>query len=195
MRLRVLALGAMSWCACSVGSGTGSIRGELRDPHCGLDLSDYDLAPTFFGAEYTQNRGDPTAAILVAIRVQRGGARELDSDGIRLLVLDAAAVRATLGEPLIVRPDHDSLLQATFYYGETCPGGAPDDYHSVPALLEAVSGTVTFHALHVPGDASGAISATIDELTFASPDGTRSGVLQGDFEFAYQRGRPAQPFP
>lgn len=191
--------------ACSVGTGTGEITGSLVLEQCGVSIDDYALRPTFFGAEYVTNLGarngeeSPTATI----RVQRGSYRESFSDGILVSVYDVNEVaRAHLEEPIpltALSDDRSRLLDVTFYAGQTCDSGYPDEFWTTPAILHAISGTITFHALHAP-DLDGAdteIAADLTDVVFAQPDApdTQNAHLSGSFRFFYQRGAPAQSFP
>jgi hypothetical protein len=197
----ILALGT----ACSVGAGDGEISGSLVLRDCGIEIADYHLRPTFFGAEYITNPGarDGEQSPSVTIRVQRGSYRESFSDGLLISVYDVnEVVRSHLGEPLPLTPvaaGRTRLLDVTFYAQQTCDAGYPDEFFQTPGILHASAGTITFHALHAP-DLDGAnteISADLTDAVFVAdndPEGRRA-ELSGFFQFFYQRGAPAQTFP
>lgn len=191
--------------ACSVGTGEGAFFGSLLVRDCGVDLPDYDLRPSFFGAEYIVDTGAPRGrqSQIVNIRVQRGSFREDFSDGLRIAVYDVNAIaRERLGQPielLPIRPGLRRPVDVTFYAQESCSAGYPDEFWRIPAIFHAVSGTITFHALHAPDipGSNGEIHAEIRDALFvseANPE-ERWARLSGYFRFFYQRGAPAQTFP
>jgi hypothetical protein len=190
--------------ACSVGTGTGELTGSLLLRDCNVDVPEYSLRPSFFAADYITNLGafDGQESPFATIRVQRGSYRESLSDGLLISLYDVNAIaRDHLGEPIeltAVDEDRERLVDITFYAGQTCDAGYPDEFWRVPGNLHAVGGTITFLALHAPdldgGDTE--ISAILDNAEFATdrPD-QRHAVLSGSFRFFYQRGAPAQSFP
>lgn len=206
VRTALLAAGAIALIvgACSVGTGTGQLTGSLLLRDCSVDLPEYSLGPTFFGADYVTNPGafDGAESPVATIRVQRGSYREDFSDGILVTVYDVNEIaRSRLGEaiPLTrIADDRERLVDVTFYAGQTCDAGYPDEFWRTPAVLHAIGGSITFHALHAPdldGDAT-EIHAELLDAEFASdrPD-QRHARLSGFFQFFYQRGPPAQGFP
>ncbi|MBX7192635.1 MAG: hypothetical protein K1X94_11285 [Sandaracinaceae bacterium] len=181
--------------ACSVGTGEGEITGSLVLRDCNVDLPDYSLRPP--GA--VDGEESPT----VTIRVQRGSFRESFSDGLMVSVYDVDEVaRAHLEEPLPLTPIDETrtrLVDVTFYAGQSCDSGYPDEFWRTPGLLHAVSGTITFHALHAP-DLDGAdteISAELTDVQFEASGAAadKHAHLDGWFRFFYQRGAPSQSFP
>jgi hypothetical protein len=199
----VASTGTLAAGACSVGTGRGEARGSLRLVECGVDVPEYDLAPTFFGADFVQDPDVAGAASpIVVLRVQRGSYGESSSDGLLITVNDLNALaREHLGEPLDLTPVPDGrrLVDVTFYANETCEAGYPDEFWRVAGVLPAVSGTITFDAVYAPDvDRSQTeFRASFADVRFASrerPD-TRNATLSGYFEFTYQRGTPAQRFP
>jgi len=172
---------------CSVGHGTGSITGTLKIDGC-KEEGPYSLAPDAFYAD--------TAEQLLSIRVQRGGDIEGYSDGIAVLVKDAALLRnELLGMPIDLSSRIEPLVSITAYFNETCFA----DRDKVPALLEAVSGTIRFDAIYAPrvDKSEVRISATLSEVMFrdAERPNQRWARLGGSFDFLYVRGAPAQHFP
>lgn len=191
--------------ACSVGVGEGVITGSLLVRDCGVDVPEYSLRPTFFGADYVTNPGAMAGARspIVTLRVQRGSFREDFSDGLRVSVYDVnAIVRDRLGEPIPLLPLEEGVarpVDVTFFAQQSCDSGYPDEFWRTPAIFHAVSGTITFHALHAP-DIAGSnteIHAELTDVEFASSDvpDARRARLAGFFRFFYQRGAPAQAFP
>ncbi len=191
--------------ACSVGTGTGELTGEIVLVDCGVEILDYSMRPTFFAADYITNLGayDDQESPFATIRVQRGSFRESVSDGLLLSIYDVNAIaRDHLGEALpltqVAEGREQPLLDVTLYAGQSCDAGYPDEFWRIPPNLHAVGGTITFHALHAP-DLDGEdteISAELVDAEFASdrPD-QRHARLSGSFRFFYQRGAPAQSFP
>jgi hypothetical protein len=170
---------------------------------CGVDVPDYDLAPTFFGADFVN---DPDMAgaesPIVVLRVQRGSFMESYSDGLVITINDLNTLaREHLGEPLDLTPPAVGrrLVDVTFYANQSCEAGYPDAFWRVAGVLPAVSGTITFDAVYAPDvDRSQTeFQATLTGVRFESRERptTRNATLDGWFEFNYQRGTPAQRFP
>ncbi|MCA9581607.1 MAG: hypothetical protein KC416_07410 [Myxococcales bacterium] len=185
---------------CSVGSGEGTARGAVTAPECDLSASPYDLQPTFFAAEEVEGQ--------LRIRVQRGSDFEDKSDGLVVLLRDASDLhRNHLGEAIDLAEEASKpgggAVAFTLYLNETCPVVRTD----VPAVFQAVSGTITFEAVYAPAVSEGTrIEASFEDLVlYDVPFGAdvgeepgvpdRSATLEGDFGFFYSRGRPAQRFP
>ncbi|GAB4213727.1 MAG: hypothetical protein OHK0013_37830 [Sandaracinaceae bacterium] len=195
--------GALVIGACSVGTGRGEARGSLRLVECGVDVPEYDLAPTFFGADFVNDPGVPGAVSpIVVLRVQRGSYRESDSDGLLITINDVNELaRAHLGEPIDLAPvvGGRRLVDVTFYANETCEAGYPDEFWRVAGVLPAVSGTITFDAVYAPDvdREQTEFRGTFSNVRFESRERpeTRNATLSGSFEFTYQRGTPAQRFP
>jgi hypothetical protein len=212
--VRALLAGAIAGLGCSVGQGEGSATSDdLYVPGCWE--GPFDLGPTFFGA----NPFDDT----LTIRVQRGEREIGVSDGFTMLINNVRAVRSLglntalpLGLPLGVTPfgyplpplPNPPVASLTLYLNNSC--------RRQNSLLYSVGGSVTFTKLF-SGDPSeenaqdritqGTFSAIVvdprDAVPSTSPDAgapysfpsSRTSVLQGDFDFVFHRGIPAQPFP
>src|SRR5450631_3589896 len=84
----VVALAAVVAPACSLGAGTGTVKGSLNVPDCWS--GPFDLHPDFFAAAPT------SATDSLQIRIQHGGDYETFSDGLMILVDDVGEVR---GDP------------------------------------------------------------------------------------------------
>ncbi len=191
--------------ACSVGTGEGVFTGSLLVRDCGVEVPEYSLRPTFFGADYVTNPGAAGGeeSPIVTIRVQRGSYREDFSDGLRITIYDVNGIaRDQLGQPIALLPVEDGVerpVDVTFYAQQSCDSGYPDEFWRTPAILRAISGTITFHALYAPDlEASNTeIRAEINDVEFASgaPTTDRHARLTGFFRFFFQRGAPAQSFP
>jgi len=187
--------------ACSVGSGRGRIDGTVRDVACGIEVPDYHMSPDFFAADVVEDRGAPDGRTSrgLLLRIQRGSYRESDSDGMVIYVRDVNdLVERGLGVPVPFDSGPDAPVEATLYLNQTCDAGFPDEFWTIPTILEAQSGTITFDALYAPDlDPNGTdISAHLDAVFQdpAHPEG-RVARLEGEFSFYYQRGRPGQVFP
>ena len=177
-----------SWAAaCSIGHGTGSISGTLSIDGCKSE-GPYALAPDAFYADASEQ--------LLSIRVQRGGDIEGYSDGIAVLVKDAALLkRQLLGTEIDLSGRTEPLVAVTAYFNETCFA----DRDKVPALLEAVSGKIRFDAIYAPrvDKREVRISAELLDVMFRDVErpNQRWAQLSGTFDFLYVRGAPAQHFP
>lgn len=215
-RAIVCALGAcaIGVPACSVGQGDGSARSDdLYVPGCWE--GPFDLQPTFFGA----NPFDDT----LTLRVQRGEREIGVSDGFTMLINDLRAVRTgglerdlPLGLPLGVTPlgyplpptPNRPAATLTLYLNNSC--------RRQNSLLYSIDGTVRFSKLFsgdpnednaddritrgsfraIVVDPRDAVPNTAPDagMPFTYPPGQTS-VLEGDFDFVFHRGIPAQPFP
>jgi hypothetical protein len=173
--------------ACSVGHGDGELEGTLSIEGC-RRAGAYTLAPNAFFAQ--------TAEKLLSLRVQRGGDIEVFSDGITVLIKDAALLkREYLGTEIDLSDGGASGVTSTAYFNETCPSKRD----KVPAILKAVSGTMRFAAVYAPrvNEDEVRIAAELTQVRFEDvedPEG-RWAELSGHFDFLYVRGSPAQPFP
>ncbi|MGE0789311.1 MAG: hypothetical protein AB7S26_26795 [Sandaracinaceae bacterium] len=177
--------------ACSVGNGEGAVTGAVVAPDCDIDVSDYDLHPTFFSGEVTEEQ--------MNIRVQRGSDIEGFADGVMIHVLDVNEVfRSRIGLPIEITDEYGTLIQMELYLNETCPSGFPDDFRVTPLILQAVGGEITFRSIYAPDIEPGAAetSASFDAVELRDRDDpARSATIDGTFSFFYQRGSPAQRFP
>jgi hypothetical protein len=210
----IAALAAFGGLGCSVGEGDGSVTSaDLFVDGC-WD-GEFNLRPTFFGANPFEDT--------LTIRVQRGERNLQVSDGISLLVYDVPAIREfglnqmlPLGLPVGVSPlgfplppvPNPPAATLTLYLNNSCAG------HN--AVLLSVSGYVMFTKLF-SGDLNeesseariteGVFHATVTDPRVAvpstAPDGTPTYTypegftsdIDGDFNFVFHRGTPAQPFP
>jgi hypothetical protein len=193
--------------ACQVGQGSGSATGTVTFPECHLD-GPIDLHPDFFVGDFVQDPVTPMGAQqnMLTIRMQHGSYGEWSTDGISILVRDVDAIHGSstapsmLGTPITVGAGGGGLVDMTLYLGGTCPSGVPrSDFFTVPAILSAASGTITFSAIYAPDidPANLHIAATFSNVVFldATDPMRRHAELSGDLAFFYQRGRPAQRFP
>lgn len=186
-RLRALALASFAWAlgSCSVGHGDGDVAGQLFVAHCRAGA--YSLNPTAFFAQAVEE--------VLRISVQRGSDTEMHSDGLAVLVEDAARVkRELLDRDLPIGPDADPAIDLTLYLNESCPA----ERDKTPVVLSGVRGTIRFSALYAPrvNKDQVRISAEFTGVRFEDPrTPERWAELDGNFDFLYVRGRPAQRFP
>jgi hypothetical protein len=189
--LALLLLGVAS--ACSVGDGQGEIGGHaVAGDFCALDDPSYQLHPSFFTAEVTENQ--------LNLRVQRGSALEQWADGLMIHVRDVNEIkRQRLGLPIPLQGQWTDPVQIVFYLNETCEAGFPNEHRRRAVLMQAVGGSIRFDAVYAPDIDPGAtgIEAELLDVQFvdtSTPD-LRRATLNGWFSFFYQRGAPAQRFP
>jgi hypothetical protein len=171
--------------ACSVGHGEGEVTGTVTIANC-LE-GNYQLHPTVFFAE--------SAEELLKIRIQRGSDVEVRSDGLSVLVEDAALVkRMYLDQSVQVALEDEPRIDLSIYLNETCPA----ERDRTPVALAAVSGTVRFTAIYAPEVRKNQvrIAAELTNVRFEDPRvEDRFALLTGHFDFLYVRGSPAQRFP
>lgn len=171
---------------CSVGSGDGDVFGTVSAPDCDLEADSYDLNPNFFAASLIDDEQ-------LEIRIQRGGDLERFSDGIVIVVFDTTMVREELlGMPIEL--GESAPVRMTLYMNDTCPLDRDD----VPVTYDARKGAIVFRRIYAPdvsddadivGDFTGVVLEDLAEPMI------RNAVLDGEFRFFYDRGRPAQRFP
>jgi hypothetical protein len=210
--LRPLALLVFALGACvSVGEGKGFARSaDLYVEGCWDGA--FDLRPDFFAADPFREQ--------MHLRLQRGNGLLEVSDGIVFLIDSVDEVRSQLGEEievtlspgvappgfapgdLCVDNDCDSPVHAAVYLLDSC--------NVQNTVLYAVAGTVVFDDLF-SGDpneddpkekfSAGRFSLQVgDPRTVVETDAGRlifpeTSTIEGSFEFFFQRGQPAQPFP
>ncbi len=203
-------LGLVLGGGCTVGEGVGSVRGQLRVPICEIDNDHFDLQPRFYGAEWQQGS--------LAIHISQGGDTGEFSDELVLRVDDTAYVAAHLNERIAVGPPQAAPVQAVLRLNRTC-GRQSITRYAPNVGLEAVRGYVVFQSVYRgdPGaDATGRL-IHISEMSLALrdprlvqnvrldrpiPEGPREppllpetrADLEGELQFYFSRGRPAQRF-
>jgi len=184
-RWGLLSLPLLLSIACSVGHGEGEVGGTISIAECSVGA--YELHPTVFFAE--------SAEELLKIRIQRGSDVEVRSDGLSVLVEDAALVkRMFLDQSVQVAVDDEPRIDLSIYLNETCPA----ERDRTPVALAAVSGSVRFTAIYAPevSKSQVRIAAELTNVRFEDPRvDDRFAVLNGRFDFLYVRGSPAQRFP
>ncbi|MGB0678685.1 MAG: hypothetical protein ACPGUV_03380 [Polyangiales bacterium] len=178
--------------ACSVGAGEGEVMGNVSIRDCPKAEGAYDLRPSFFAAEAFEET--------LNIRVQRGSAFPVVSDGLAIFVRDAEAVQqGQLGQALAVSDAPELIegaaVRVTLYLNALCPR----ERDTNPVVLKAVSGTAIFSAIYAPDvdDDAIDIAAELQDLRFVDSreSALGSAQLSGRFRFPFNRGRPAQAFP
>jgi len=169
---------------CSVGVGTGEVTGTVTVPQCDLE-GDYSLKPEFFGANPFEGQ--------LTIRIQNEGDFELESDGISIVVLDAAMEAGRLGTPIAVSAEPESPVTMAFFLNDSCPV----DRSELPVYLQAIEGTITFDQIYAPelDEGQRETSGRFEGVLFTDERGERMATLDGEFRFLFERGRPGQPFP
>lgn len=185
--LAALALASVG-SSCSVGVGTGFVRGEVVDPACELNDPEFELGASFFVADPTED--------LLEIRVQAGANTEDASDGLSIYVRHASMVREHLGEPLPLGTDPSSEVRMTLYLNDTCPTWPTA---ALPALYVAMDGEIVFESIYAPAvdTAERLVHGRFTNVRLVDPSqpDVRYAVLSGEFSFLFNRGRPAQRFP
>lgn len=196
--------------ACTTGEGEGVVRSDklfVRDCWDG----EFDLKPDFFGANpFTHPEGTE-----LFIRIQRGDNTEDVSDGVLIVIEDVGLIRKSPpnqafelglpagvtipGQPVVADPDPPKV-SLSLYLMDTCQAQNP--------VLVSVGGSIRFSSLFSgdPNENDAADRLTAAEFTAditdprtrnvdgTYPEGTVS-TLTGWFDFYFQRGQPAQPFP
>ncbi len=174
--------------ACNPGTGVGSLTGTLTVADCEIVDAPFDLDPDFFIAEGVLGG--------LHMRLQHGSDLPLRSDGFWIDVLSSqAVVDRGLGTPIpVATGSRTDAVKVSMYLNASCPVLR----HEAPAVLEGVGGTIAFTQIYNP-DADGEpnIVGTFDAVEFIDParPSTRHATISGNFDFIYNRGRPAQRYP
>jgi len=213
--LPLLGAGALAGAVlgCSVGQGTGYVRGDVVAAGCWN--GPIDLKPDFFAAT--------PFADTVTIRVQRGEQEISVSDGFTLLVNDVPGIRFSqlnvdlpIGMPVGVSPIGFALPEVpdppaasmSLFLNSSCRGanaqltafdgsvnfsklfsGNPNEENSQDRLTVG-----TLHALLVdPNDAVARAPGAEGPAYEYPPD--KVSEIDAAFNFVFHRGIPAQPFP
>ncbi|MEM6955666.1 MAG: hypothetical protein AAF645_08255 [Myxococcota bacterium] len=183
---RAVLIAAFALTGCSLGVGEGEVSGVVMAPMCGLEGA-YDLKPNFFVSDPFEEH--------LRVRIQRGGDFEIRSDGILITISDVNAFADNIGRPFRFTGARSDLVSMNFFAHDSCP----IDRDDIPVDFGAVEGTITFDALYSPelDEDQLLTSATFADVRLVDRDNadTRFAVLSGRFEFIFNRGRPAQPFP
>src|SRR5690606_11293348 len=104
---------ACLFCACSVGSGTGTAQGVVSAPDCGLDAEAFDLEPNFFAIDPTDDFAE--------ITIQHGSALIDRSDALLIFINDTETLATTrLGEPIAVDFDATDGVSMSLALNDTC---------------------------------------------------------------------------
>jgi hypothetical protein len=217
VKARALAVVALLAAAgCDAGEGSGEVTSEKLYVRNCWD-GPFDLRPSFFGTTPFENTQE--------IRIQRGDRNVEVSDGVILVLSDVEAIREQMGEdgggqielglPIGVNPPGfpdrvtttPPLVSLTIYLYNTC--------HVQNGALYAVSGDIVFESLF-SGDRNendakrrltkGNFRAEVTDPRDAELVEGDGGLVveytpehvshvEGSFEFYFQRGVPAQPFP
>jgi hypothetical protein len=163
----------------------------INVPQCELLDEPYSLQPSFWGGELVVDDQ-------LEIRMQRSGALESASDGIRILVRDPTRVkRELIGTPidLATLDPFQPAVRMSLYLNETCPV----EFTRIPVNYESISGSVTFAAIYAPevDDQDFRITMTFENVRFEADMRSEDhfAVMDGDMDFLFNRGRPAQRYP
>ncbi|MET0343050.1 MAG: hypothetical protein ABW252_18730 [Polyangiales bacterium] len=179
-------LGAALASGCSVGHGSGELDGTVSIEGCRAE-GPYRLRPTAFFADATER--------FLSLRIQRGSDQVVRSDGLMLLVEDAAELkRRFLGQVIEVGRAAAPAIDISLYLNESCPA----ERDKTPVALSAVSGTIVFSSIYAPrvSKSEVRIAAQLTDVLFVDPrNDKRWARLNGVFDFLYTRGSPAQLFP
>jgi hypothetical protein len=172
---------------CAKGSGEGSAVGRVWAPDCGLDGADYTLNPDYFAMQPS------TSVEIIDIVVQRGSDLPSFSDGLAVFIREPELLKETMLGTEIELGGLAAPVEMTLYLNASCPGAA-----RIPVYYAAVSGTIRFDQLYVPWLSNEtketvAIFSNVELVDRQDPL-ERRAVLDGDFSFLYEVGRPLQFF-
>jgi len=186
---------------CTVGDGEGQVKSD-RLYIQGCWNGPFDLVPDFFAA-------NPYRQEALLIRVQRGDNNQEASDGLTVVVTDLDAIRARLGQPIpvglppgVAPPGQPfsggpaPLVSLSLYLHQTC--------HEQNGTTYSVGGDITFHSIFSGDLNEEDTDARFTDAEFAvdfadpreqvSTDAPDVSLVEGGFQFFFQRGQPAQPF-
>jgi len=172
---------------CAKGSGEGSAVGQVWAPDCGLDGAAYSLNPDYFAMQPS------TSVEIIDITVQRGSDLPSYSDGIAVFIRNPELLKETMLGTEVELGGLEAPVEMTLYLNASCPGFA-----RIPVYYAAVSGTIRFDELYVPW-LDNATKETVAvftnvELVDNKDPLERRALLDGDFSFLFEVGRPLQYF-
>ncbi|MFO0645305.1 MAG: hypothetical protein U0326_03640 [Polyangiales bacterium] len=205
-------LGMVLTVSCSVGDGVGAVRGRLMVEACSLDVPRYSMQPGFFGGEWHQGS--------FTIQIAPGGDTGEYADELVFLVDDTGYVARHLNERIEVGAAGVAPVHAVLRLTKSC--GRRELVQTSPNVaLEAWRGYAVFESIY-RGDPTADASARRTAVTsfslelsdpravrdYTNSAGTRAvgegrepapvsqsrAELEGNFEFYFVRGRPAQRF-
>ena len=218
-----MALAAVIAPACSLGAGTGTVKGSLNVPDCWS--GPFDMHPDFFAAAPT------SATDSLQIRIQHGGDYETFSDGVMILVDDAGELRgdpagdgslrpSLLGTTLVVALPvgvtppgvpvtpraSQAIVHAALYLNATCRT-LNDALYAVDAVTTNADGSCTVPdggspmiacgagAALPPGTAVGTSTIVFNALFDGNPDEPNTANLLTDATFHFYLADPRESCP
>jgi len=185
--LSALALCGLLAAGCAKGSGEGSAVGQVWAPDCGLDGLAFSLNPDYFAMQPS------TSVEIIDITVQRGSDLPSFSDGIAVFIRNPELLKETMLGTELELGGLAPPVELTLYLNATCPGFA-----LIPVYYAAVSGTIRFDELYVPwldnANRETVAVFTNVELVDNKDPLERRAILDGDFSFLFEVGRPLQYF-
>lgn len=172
---------------CAKGSGEGSAVGQVWAPDCGLEGAAYSLNPDYFAMQPS------TSVEIIDIVVQRGSDLPSFSDGLAVFIRDPQMLKESMLGTEIEFGGLAAPVEMTLYLNGSCPG-----FSRIPVYYAAVSGTIRFDQLYVPwlDNETKEIVAVFTnvELVDNQDPLERRAILDGDFSFLFEVGRPLQYF-
>ncbi|MGB5268791.1 MAG: hypothetical protein WBN30_19525 [Polyangiales bacterium] len=172
---------------CARGSGEGSAVGQVWAPDCGFEGAAYSLNPDYFAMQPS------TSVEIIDIVVQRGSDLPSFSDGLAVFIRDPQMLKEAMLGTEIELGGLAAPVEMTLYLNASCPGIA-----RIPVYYAAVSGTIRFEQLYVPwlnNETKETVAVfTNVELVDNKDPLERRAVLDGDFSFLFEVGRPLQFF-
>ena len=197
--------------ACRVGSGEGYFHGCLYFPscsesdygtvieECSEENENYFFSPGFFGAETLPDDS-------LELQMQNDGYWSTEADGLVIVIPDYVEVSKALDDYVqgdymqITIPDREAFedllpsqrYKASYYFNDTC-------YRDTTSFSGG-TGQLRLYDLYRPDSDKTLIKGEFD-LVFEDTRPMEEDevapklVLQGNFEFEYARGLPAQHFP
>ena len=178
--------------ACVDVPGTGNIIGWLNLQNCtpdskltevcesgvaDLECSAFDLGANFFALELFSEYS-------AKLRLQRGGASFIKTDGVVLDFRDIRSLRGRLGTPIAVGEDQE--VRAALILGQRCPSSTQS--------LELSGEIVINHFGTEVGDRIAGEILFLEVRDGREPLTGLIGVLRGGFDFVFRKGAPFEQF-
>ena len=146
----------------------------------------FDLRPNFYAADEFEGS--------LSIRIQKGSDFAYLSNGITIFVADTVLEAGRLGTPIPLSEEAGAPVRVNLYLNKRCEvyrEGAPVNYI-------AVEGEITFDAMYAPDldENELAITGRFENVRFedTSRPEERFAIFSAEFDFLFNRGRPAQPY-
>lgn len=151
-----------------------------------MDATEFDLRPNFYAADEFEGS--------LSIRIQRGSDFAYLSNGLTIFVADTELETGRLGTPIPLSEEAGAPVRVNLYLNKRCQVYRDD----APVNYIAVEGDIVFDSIYAPelDENQLAIVGRFENVRFVdtSRPEERFAIFSAEFNFLFNRGRPAQPY-